>query len=340
MIRFLPLWLLLAGLVGCRVPGPDSIVTLREVYQTERVAADNTDCPAVWHGEDGHTLLVATAKATHQLLVCDAADGRLLRRVGGPGTGDGQLARPNGLFVLGDLLFVVERDNHRVQAFHLPDFTPLGSFGAEHLVKPYGLWVEGDARAGRLFVTDNRDATADSLLAKRVHRFQWRVEDGRIRAEHAGSFGDTQGPGVLSVVESIHGDPVHDRLLLSEEDLRQSSLKIYGLDGRFRDEVAGQGRFRHQVEGIALWDTGNGEGWWIVADQHKRDNRFLVFNRRDLAYRGGFRGPRTSNTDGVWLTARPFGSFSRGAFFAVHNDGNVSAFDLGVIADSLGLVGR
>jgi hypothetical protein len=80
----------------------------------------------------------------------------------------------------GDLVFVVERDNHRVQVFELPDFRPLGHFGTDELVKPYGLWVEGRA-AGTVFVTDNHDLGPERGLDQRLHRF--RVGSGR-RADH------------------------------------------------------------------------------------------------------------------------------------------------------------
>ena len=52
---------------------------------------------------------------------------------------------------------------------------------------------------------------------------------------------------------------------------------------------------------------------------------------------GAFSGAVTANTDGVALTGRSFGPFSRGAFYAVHDDGNVAAFDLAEIVRALGL---
>lgn len=328
---------LLAGCAGLPSgPGP-GIATVDEVFQTERVEADDVDSPAVWHGPAGQHWLLATTKRTHQLLVHDAATGATLQRIGGFGAGEGQFSRPNGISVHGDLVFVVERDNHRVQVLGLPDFRPLGHFGGAELVKPYGLWVEGTGVSGTVWVTDNHDLGPERGLDHRLHRFRWDLADGRITGRHAGSFGDTTGPGTLDVVESVFGDPAHDRLLLSEEDLNQSCLKVYDLKGAYGGRDAGRGVFTSQVEGIALWDQGAGTGWWVVSDQDKQHNCFRVFDRVSLDYLGAFRGPLTSNTDGVWLTPVAFGPFPSGAFFAVHDDGNVSAFDLGAIAVALGL---
>lgn len=53
--------------------------------------------------------------------------------------------RLNGIFVLGDLLFVVERDAAKVSVLRLPSLEMLGSFGADELKKPYGLWLHQTA---------------------------------------------------------------------------------------------------------------------------------------------------------------------------------------------------
>jgi len=61
-----------------------------------------------------------------------------------------------------------------------------------------------------------------------------------------------------------------------------------------------------------------------------------VFDRRDFRQIGAFSGATTSNTDGVWLHAGPLPGFPRGVFYAVHDDGNVAAFDWGEVLDTLG----
>ncbi len=83
-----------------------------------------------------------------------------------------------------------------------------------------------------------------------------------------------------------------------------------------------------------MWRCWN---YWLATDQDEVDNRFLVLDRENLGGRGAFSGAVTANTDGVALTGRSFGPFSRGAFYAVHDDGNVAAFDLVEILAALGL---
>ncbi|NHN20667.1 phytase, partial [Bacillus amyloliquefaciens] len=90
----------------------------------------NIDSPAAWRAPDGRLWLIAPAKATDKLVVYDGSTGQPLRDVGSSGTAPGQFDRPNGIAVLDDLLWIVERDNHRVQVLSLPDFAPLATFAA------------------------------------------------------------------------------------------------------------------------------------------------------------------------------------------------------------------
>ncbi|HET6616468.1 MAG TPA: phytase, partial [Gemmatimonadota bacterium] len=111
-------------------------VVLEEVFLTERDTVDDVDSPAIWHGPAGQHWILTTAKATDVVLVNDAATGEAIRRLGGTGSGPGQLDRPNGIAVVGNTLFVVERDNARLQAFSLPELASLGTFGQAELRRP------------------------------------------------------------------------------------------------------------------------------------------------------------------------------------------------------------
>jgi 3-phytase len=318
------------------------VVVVEEAFETERDTLDDVDSPTVWHGADGQHWILTTAKATDVILIHDAATGAPIRRLGGTGRGPGQMERPNGVAAIGDLLFVVERDNARIQVFSLPDLEAVGTFGEEELVRPYGIAAFQDEQ-GRveLYVTDNYELQEDvippdSMLGERVEHFRAWVEAGELRHEHVGTFGDTSGPGVLRKVETIAVDPDNDRVVIAEELEPDSHWKIYGMDGRFSGEVFGRGYFPHEAEGLALYACPDG-GYWIATDQDEETNTFHVFDRETLGYLGSFTGATTRNTDGVALTQTPFGPFPAGAFYAVHNDGNIAAFSWTEIAAKLGL---
>lgn len=321
----------------------DSVVVVREKYITPFDSADNVDGPAIYHGPDSTHWLLATAKDPDVVIVYDAATGAVVRRVGGSGTGKGQMRRPNGILVLGDsLVLVVERDNARVQGFRLPSFESLGTFGERLLRKPYGLTAVADSGVYSVYVTDNYETADEQVppdreLGARVKQFRVRVANGAVRAEHVRSFGDTAGVGVIRVAESIVADRAQKRLMIAEENTTDSFIKVYDLDGRFTGQTFGRGRFPQQAEGIALYACGDSAGYWITTDQGDSVNTFHVFDRVSLDHLGAFTGATTRRTDGVALTQRAFGPFPAGAFFGSHLDGGVGAFSWADIAAALHL---
>jgi 3-phytase len=332
------------------VAAPSTVLTATEQYVSEESPADELDSLATWTTEDGRTWLIASAKSTHRLVVFDADSGARLREFGSRGDGPGEFNRPNGLAVHGDHLFVVERDNHRVQVLELPGFRPAGTFGTDELRSPYGLWLH-ESEPGELeaYVTDSfmygeRYDRVPPLaeLDQRVRRYRITIgQDGTARARHVGAFGDTTGAGALRVVESIAGDPAHDRLLIADESTAlqggSSTLVEYTLDGRPTGHRLPPASFRAQAEGVALWSCPDGGGYWIAVDQLTPLTTFHLFDRATLQPRGSFQGKVTAHTDGVTLHAATTPSFPGGALFAVHDDRAVTAFDLREVAEALDL---
>lgn len=322
---------------------------LKEWFFTDRNHSENVDSPAVWHGPENQHWLIVTAKGTHRLLVHDAHNGALIKYIGGLGDRLGQFNRPNGIWVRDDFVFVVERDNHRVQVLHLPSFTPVGAFGDEQLKQPYGITVIDGEESGEylVYVTDNYETVDEEKpplkeLNHRVHIFEVEAEgatEGTLDADWVSAFGATEGEGVLNIVESIYADPAYDRLMIADEEISEAgqSIKVYDLAGQFTGQVLGKAQFQNQAEGIALWSTGPDSGYWIFTDQGKLANYFHFFDRESLDYLGTIEGEVILNTDGVWLDKTPSARFPKGLFYAIHNDGNVAAFSLEEIAETLGL---
>ena len=322
---------------------------IAEAFITAETPADNIDSPAAFASADGTLWLLATAKASGRLVIYDGDSGDTIRTWGTPGAGTGQLDRPNGIFVHGDLAFVVERDNHRVQVLQLPSLQPLASFGAQELVQPYGIWLHETA-PGQLdvWVTDaymaGEDAAGDGIvppladLGRRIQRYTLTRDGDAINARHSASLGDTTAAGAIRIPESIQGDPTANRVLIAEEDVATgTALREYDLEGRYRGRTVGLGTFKAQAEGIALWACPDGSGYWLATDQFKDRTLFHVYDRASLAHVGAFAGARVGNTDGIWLHKAATKNFPNGVFYAVHDDMAVAAFDWRAIASRLSL---
>ena len=323
--------------------------TVAEAFVTALTPADNIDSPAAWRAPDGTTWLLATAKEGERLVIYDGDSGATLRTHGSAGNSAGQFRRANGIFVSGNFVFVVERDNRRVQVLELPSLRTLGMFGDAELVQPYGLWLQpqGEGRFD-LLVTDaymaGEDAKGDDItpplaqLDHRVHRYAVGIDANGASARHVGAFGDTTEAGAIRIPESLWGDPAHDRLLIAEEDtVTGTAVREYDIAGKFRGRTIGLGTFKAQAEGIALWSCPNGSGYWLATDQFKDHSLFHVYDRVSLEHLGAFAGNTVSNTDGVWLQQAATTRFPDGVFYAVHDDQAVGAFDWRDIAGKLGL---
>ncbi len=324
-------------------PVVDAVIA--EAWISSETPAEELDSLAVWPAPDGRTLLIASGKSSNALSVYDGDTGDRLHTVGGPGKGPLQFNRPNGVAVFGDLLFVVERDNRRIQVLQLPEFEHLHSFGEDVLQVPYGVWLHETAPGVlELFVTDSfmanfrtREVPPMRMLDQRVKRFEVRLgADGSVEPRYLGSFGDTGEAGALRMVESIAGDPANDRLLIAEEDQRVgSTLRAYTLDGRYSGRSLPA--FTGDAEGVALWacDAAN-EGYWIAVDQ-LRPTVFRVFGRRSLAPLKTFSGEQVANTDGQALHAAGTARFPAGALYTLQDDKAIAAFDLRDVVKALGL---
>ena len=328
------------------LPTAGEAVRVHEAFLTPPLPALEIDSVAAWVAPDGAPWLISTAKETHQLVVHDGDTGAFVRTVGRRGTAPGEFDRPNGIAVYADRVFVVERDNHRVQVLSLPDFAPLVSFGAEVLRSPYGLWMHETAPGQlELFVTDSfmadyRTETVPPMheLDQRVKRFRVAIDTPVPTATLVGHFGDTTDAGALRMVESIAGDPAHDRLLIAEEDVRVgTTLRVYRMDGAYTGKDLPPRHFRAQAEGVALWACPDAGGYWITADQSSDRTVFHLFDRQTLAFVGSFAGDEVALTDGIWLHASGTPRFPAGVLYAAHDDAGVGAFDWREIAAALGL---
>lgn len=339
--------LLAAACGGSPMPPPSTVgqgaAIVLEAWQTERDTVMDIDSPAVWHGPAGEHWMLVTSKAKDLIRVHDASTGRLLRDVGVRGNAPGAFRRPNGIAVVDDLLWVVERDGRRVQLFRLPDFTVLGQYGVPELVKPYGIAVvRHGAGRYRTWVTDSYELVPDevppdSALGRRVREYVVTVAQGGLTSALVRTFGDTAGPGVLRVVESIAADSTYRRLLIAEELEGASLIKVYDWEGRFTGDTIAASFFPNQAEGIVLYACGDSSGYWVATDQGKQVNTFHLFDRVDFRHLGSFQSKTILNTDGIALTQRGFPGFPAGAFFAVHDDGGVAAIAWPQVAEPAGL---
>lgn len=320
---------------------------VKQVWASSGVSFAETDSLAACDAGDGKVLLFASCKNGNRIDVFDAATGKFMRSIGAQGSGPGQFGGPNGLVVarmprkdddrnaaaVEQVLFVIERDNARVQCFRVSDFAPIGLFGADELGKPYGGDVSYGAGGVVLYVTD-----AKPRDGRRVRRYSVSLEDGKVTAKFLGSFAEKRGTGAVEKPESILVDDARDRVLVCDEIERD--VKVFTRDGKFTGTTFGRGQVQVEPEGIAMIRA-IADGAVIVTDQRPSISVWFAYDRDNFQPLGSFTGdPVVANTDGICVFEQPFGPFRKGALFAVNDDQDVHAFDLADIAAALATPGR
>ena len=314
------------------------------------------DSIASWLAPGGASWVIATASKSDQLAVFDGDSGKRLRAVGTSGSGAGQFRHPAGIVAFADLLFVVERDNHRVQVLQLPDFKPLGSFGGDQLHNPVALWLHETApEEYEVLVTDQSPAIPSTAHPRiesgagsepvegsnhnqqnaplpqsglQIKRYRVHTDDGVLHADYVAAFGDITVPGALRSVESIVGDDDNGRLAIATEPGNTGArVRVYGMDGRYTGKNLGAEQFRTHAGGMALFACADGSGYWIGVDREATRSAFLLFDRKTLAYLGAFTGNGVADTSGIVLQPASTTRFPNGALYAVSNGASIAAFD-------------
>lgn len=319
-----------------------------EAFVAEAQPAHDLDSLISWLAADGATWVIATADKSDQLAIFDGDSGKRLRTFGASGDGPGQFRYPAGVAAFADLLFVVERDNHRVQVLQLPDFKPLGSFGQQQLRSPRGVWLHETAPDEyEVLVTDDymdgKHPNQNKIpplaqLAQRVKRYRVRVDGDAVHADYSGAFGDITSMGALRSVDSIAGDDDNGRLAIADTQRGPGSrLRVYDMQGRYAHTDIGAAQYHAQAGGIALFSCPDGSGYWIGVDRYAQRPALLVFDRKSLAWLGAFTGKNITNASAIVLQSASTKHFPDGALYAVSDNAAIAAFDLGQIEHALQL---
>lgn len=327
MIRQISIAALAFVLASCATSGGGNAVSVAAVIETPPVGqtGDAADDPAIWVAADPAQSRIVGTQKKGGLFVYDLA-GRTTQEIpyGQPNNIDVRDAFPwrDGA---APIFAASDRADNSVTLWRMDPAT--GLMDAEPRARIPTGWVEVyGVCAGRMgddFVVLATSKEGDVKL--------WRLavgEDGAVTHTLLGGF------ALGSIAEGCVIDDANSAAYVGQELVgvwRYSLAQPNGDDRRAIDRVGPEGRLREDVEGVALWDGGNGQGYIVVSVQGR--STFAVYDRTgDNAYRGEFRIAASadgavdavSGTDGLDIVSAPLGAaFPRG-LVVVQDDRNTA----------------
>lgn len=222
--------------------------------------------------------ILVTSKSTHTVLCYDKDTGKLKYNIGEKGYNYDKLNRPNGITILGDYLFVIERDNKRCQIFDMITRKSIAFFGFKKLEKPYGISGLIHENQYIIFITDNE---LDIIL-----KFNLRINNNEIKKIESSIFLELSG----SSLESILIDDNNKRLLVADEKIKK--IKIFDYDGILINEI--NDIFEGEPEGITMTEKN-----YIFTDQMDDKTYFHIYDKQNIEYQYSYYNSLVSNTDGI-----------------------------------------
>ena len=308
-------------LQSCTSESVKSFKTLPEEFHTFQTPQSNIDSISFWKNKDESiSHIYVTGKEDGAVHIYNANNGDFIGFVKKNGSALGGFQRPNGILVLQDILYVVERDAHKISVFSLPELIFQGSIGFNELQYPYGItgFVDSTDQSHKIFVTDNPNAGLPQ--ANRIKH--WKINySENVQIKYLGLFGNQ----MFNKVETIACDKEFNRLLVAEEDGTINKIVSLALnDGRLESTPLDTFKFLYEPEGLALIPELN---IWIATDQSDDDNRFYIFDRKSLSLVDTIGLNGVTNTDGIAV-----GKIGKNWFlYAVDDDRRVGSFNLNIL---------
>ena len=291
---------------------------------TEQVNFD-TDDPAIWINpqDASQSLIIGTDKETEGGLFVFDLNGKIVNKVPG-------LKRPNNVDVeYGfnfqgkkiDIAVTTERQQNKIRIYEVPSMEEIGAisvFEGETDRDPMGISIYKNPHTEEIFAIVGRKFGPSG-----TYLWQYRLSEnnGKVTGEVVRKFGNFSGK---KEIESIAVDDELGFIYYSDEGF--GVRKYYADPAKGNQELAlfGQKDFKEDVEGISIYDTGNGKGYILISNQQA--DTFNVYRREgnngnaNQHYRIAEIPVSTKESDGSEVVNVNLGpKFPNGVFVAMTN---------------------
>lgn len=319
------------GFFAC---GKEKLPAIAPDVITEKVPHD-TDDPAIWvNPEDpAKSIVFGTDKETDGGIYAFDLNGKILK--------DKcilNVQRPNNIdlrygFKLNDstqvdIIAFTEREKQQIRVYSVPDMKPLDGGGIKVFTDdatpgfryPMGISLYKSPVNGAMYaIVGRKTGPTENYL----YQYELKADStGIVHGEVVRKFGSFSGK---KEIEAIAVDDEMGFVYYSDE---MEGVKKYGAEpstGNAQVAFFGKGDFTEDIEGIAIANTGEGEGYIIVSDQQR--GQFNIYSRKDNSFVKAV-NLSTVETDGCDVVTVPLNSkFTKGLFVAMNDDATFYFYD-------------
>ncbi|QDO93452.1 phytase [Formosa sediminum] len=315
--------LLVSALTGCKSNLPE----IKPTLITEKTPFD-TDDPAIWVNKSNpeQSIVFGTDKdEVNGGVYAFNLDGKIIKDKSITG-----LSYPNNVdieygFALNDstqidIMMFTEREKHQIRLYSIPDMTPLDNGGFPvfedetdlELRRPMGISIYKNPENNKTYaIVGRKKGPTEGYL----YQYELSANMNTVAAKLVRKFGTFSG---TKEIEAIVVDDALGHVYYSDEGIGVRKFYADPAKGDSQISIFGEGRFKDDIEGIALATYNTGEGFLIISNQ--QDHSFNIFKRGDNTFVKTL-NLGTIETDGCDVTTEALGSkFPNGLFVSMNDE--------------------
>ena len=220
--------------------------------------------------------LFVLSNDSNKIFILNALSGKYIKSLGAYGDKVGEFDKPIDMVIYDDYLMVLEKDNHRVQVFSLPELIYIGFIGEIELSNPQCIesvkLKKNDKEFCCLYIGDN----LDNKPSRRKCYFRFIFEINKMGIYDIETLKiEPDNKGELGLIESIKFDSVNDNLFIV--DKLAKDIKIFNFENNYKETILKDG-FKGEPGDIDLVKDTN-RGMLFVGDFSRLDNFFHIYSR-------------------------------------------------------------
>ena len=216
--------------------------------------------------------LFILSQDSNKIFILNALSGKYIKSLGSHGDAVGQFDTPSDMSIYDDYLFILEKDNHRIQIFSLPELKFIGIIGEVELTAPNCLETIKLRKDKKnyccVYVGDNLDNKPSRN--KCYFKFILELNESGIYDTEVTRY-EPKDNSNLGYIESIKYDGICDNLYIV--DKLSKDIKVFNFNDQYKKTIL-KNYFKGNPGEINIT-----QNRIFIGDFSRLDNFFHIFSR-------------------------------------------------------------